>query len=240
MTVTLFDRYDFKPRLWPTVICAVGLALTVTAAFWQFSRAQHKRELGQHLAALNRDSPVRLSAATVGPQSVRFRRVEVRGRFAPKYTIYLDNKVLDGVAGYDVVTPLEIGSSTKYVLVNRGWVPAAGDRQVPDVPTPQGEVKVTGLAVVPSKRFIELSSDVRQGRIWENLTIERYRQHMPLDIQPVVIRQQNAFADGLVRKWEAPDLGMDRNYGYAFQWTVFSLLIIVYYVLVHVSRKPET
>jgi cytochrome oxidase assembly protein ShyY1 len=108
------------------------------------------------------------------------------------------------------------------------------------VPTPQGQVTVTGLAVIPSKRFIELSSDVRQGRIWENLTIERYRKHMPLDIQPIVIKQQNAFADGLVRKWQPPDLGMDRNYGYAFQWTVFSLLIIVYYVLVHVSRKPET
>lgn len=225
--------------MWPSILCGIALILTVTAAHWQFSRAHEKRVLGQRLATLNRESPLDLSILDVNPQKVRFRRVDVRGRFAPKYTIYLDNKIQDGVAGYDVVTPLSIGTSNKYVLVNRGWIRAPRNRQVPDVPTPRGTVAVSGLAVVPSHRFIELSSDVVQGPIWENLTIERYRKRMPLDIQPIVIQQQNAFADDLVRKWSPPDLGMDRNYGYAFQWITLSLVIIVYYVIIHVSRRIE-
>ena len=48
----------------------------------------------------------------------------------------------DGVAGYHVVTALRIPGRRERVLVNRGWVPAGGDRRVlPDVEV-GGELRV--------------------------------------------------------------------------------------------------
>ena len=39
-----------------------------------------------------------------------------------------------------------------------------------------------------------------------------------LPLQPFVIQQLNDTGDKLVRDWPAPTLGVERNYGYMFQW----------------------
>ena len=39
-----------------------------------------------------------------------------------------------------------------------------------------------------------------------------------LPLQPFVIQQLSDTGDKLVRDWPAPTLGVERNYGYMFQW----------------------
>src|SRR5262249_4494149 len=125
-----------------------------------------------------------------------------------------------------------------YVLVNRGWIAGNPDRsRLPEVRTPAGTVEITGLAIVPSRRFLELSDRVTEGRIWENLTLDRYRKAMPIALQPVVIQQENSLDDGLVREWAAPNVGIDRHYGYAFQWLALSATVLVFYLATHVKRR---
>jgi surfeit locus 1 family protein len=150
--------------------------------------------------------------------------------------VLLDNKVLAGVAGYHVIVPLRIADSPKHVLVNRGWVAAGADRsRLPDVRTPVGSVTVIGIAVLPG-RFLELSGAETTGPVWQNLTIERYRRLMQLDIQPVVIEQHNDLGDGLARSWSHPDFGVAKHYGYAVQWFSLCGLIVFLYVFFHVKR----
>jgi len=102
-------------------------------------------------------------------------------------------------------------------------------------------VVVSGLAVVPGARFFELSTKIAEGNVWQNLTLERYRQAVPIAIQPFVIQQDQEGApdDGLVREWLPPDVGVDRHYGYAFQWFALSALILMFYLVTHVRRIRE-
>ena len=130
-----------------------------------------------------------------------------RGRFDPRHGVLIDNRIHRGVAGYHVVMPLELdGAASRYVLVNRGWIAGNADRsRLPEVRTPADTVEITGLAVVPSRRFLELSDQVAEGRVWQNLTLERYRRAVPIALQPVVIQQESALDDGLVREWDPPE-----------------------------------
>jgi cytochrome oxidase assembly protein ShyY1 len=41
--------------------------------------------------------------------------------------------------------------------------------------------------------------------------------------------QTDAPSQGLLREWPAPVSGIERHYGYAFQWFALSLLIAVLY-----------
>jgi cytochrome oxidase assembly protein ShyY1 len=86
-----------------------------------------------------------------------------------------------------------------------------------------------------------LSAQVTTGRVWQNLTLERYRDAVPIAIQPFVIQQESEGApdDGLIREWEPPDVGLAKHYGYAFQWFALSALILVLYLITHVRRNPE-
>lgn len=214
-----------------------GIAATVALGNWQLGRAHEKEAMAARLESLGRRPAITLSGAEVKAEDVLWRRVTARGRFEPRYAVFLDNRVHGGVAGYHVVMPLAIGGGPRHVLVNRGWVAAAPERgQLPSITTPGGTVEVTGLAVEPSRRFLELSTRVAEGRVWQNLTLERYRQAVPIALQPIVIEQQSVLDDGLVREWRPPDTGVNTHYAYAFQWFAMALAIAVFYLVTHVRR----
>jgi surfeit locus 1 family protein len=229
--------YQFQPRLITTLAAAAAIALTLALANWQLNRAHEKEALGTRLAALAKDTPVTLPAAELKAQDVEWRRVTARGRFEPRYGVFVDNRIHRGVAGYHVVMPLALGGG-RYVLVNRGWIEGNPDRaQLPQVRTPDAIVEITGLAITPSRRFLELSSAPPQGNVWQNLTLDRYRKAFPVALQPVVIQQESPLDDGLVREWDPPNLGVDMHYGYAFQWFAIAATILVIYLVTHVRRR---
>ena len=220
----------------PTVAAVAGIVLTLAAGNWQLDRAHEKKRLQHAYDRGAAEAAVILSAAPVEAQPLRFRTIEATGEFVPRAAVLLDNKVVAGVAGYDVIMPLKFPGSPKHVLVNRGWVAAGTDRsRLPEVTTPTGSVTVVGIAVLPG-RFLELSGAQPSGPVWQNLTIERYRSRMQLDIQPVVIEQHNDLGDGLVRSSGRPEFGIARHYGYAVQWFSLCGLIVFLYVFFHVRR----
>ena len=226
-------------RTWlPTVAAIAGIALTVALGVWQLGRGNEKAALAERLKSAQAGPLIALPAAEINADDVAWRRVEVSGRFAPEYTVFIDNRVLHGVAGYQVVTPLKIDGSERYVLVNRGWIAAAPDRRtLPSVETPAGALRVTGLAVVPSERQFELSTRVAEGNVWQNLTIGRYRATVAIPIQPVVVQQDSELNDGLKREWIESGPSPDRNYGYAFQWFAMAAALLIYYLVTHVKRR---
>ena len=230
-------RYRLQPRLITTLAAAAGIALTLALANWQLGRAHEKEAAAARLAALAKDAPVALGAPEVRAQDVEWRQVTARGRFDPRYGVLIDNRIRRGVAGYHVVMPLAVGGD-RYVLVNRGWVAGNPDRaRLPEIRTPEGTVEITGLAVVPGRRFLELAPGSTQGRVWQNLTLERYREAFPIRVQPVMIQQESPLDDGLAREWDPPSLGIDKHYGYAFQWLALAATILVFYLVTHVRRS---
>lgn len=229
---------QFKAALWPTLAAIAGVAITLALGNWQLGRGHDKAALAQRIAAANRDAQIELSQTEARADDVAWHRVEVRGRFVPKYAVLIDNRVLHGVVGYHVVMPLKIAGGERHVLVNRGWVAATASRDVlPQIKTPAEDVRVTGLATLPSKRYLELSNQVAEGKVWQNLTLERYRAAIPIALQPVVIQQESEIDDGLKREWSAPDLGIDKHYGYAFQWFAMAAAIVIIYLVCNVRKR---
>lgn len=233
-------RYKFEPRLITTLAAGAGIALTLALANWQLGRAHEKEAAAARIGALAAEPAVRLTAAAVAARDVEWRRVTARGRFEPAHAVLIDNRVRRGVAGYHVVMPLALERGNRYVLVNRGWIAGTTDRsRLPEVKTPSGTVEISGLAVTPSARFLELSPGAAEGRVWQNLTLERYRKAVPIPLQPLVIQQESPLDDGLAREWDPPDFGVNTHYGYAFQWLALGLTLLVFYLVTHVKRRPE-
>lgn len=229
-----------RVAVWPLLAAVAGIAAGIALGNWQLSRAAEKRDARARLESLSVQPPIQVSGVELAASDVESRRVEARGMFDSRNTVYIDNRIHRGVPGYHVVTPLELEGGARHVLVNRGWIARGADRgKLPEVPTPSVAVSVSGLATVPGKRTLELSEHVVEGRIWQNLTIERYREAHAAAIQPFVIQQESAAQDGLVREWQAPDFGIDRHYGYAFQWYALAAAILVFYGVTRYRRKPE-
>lgn len=230
--------WRFTPRLWSTVVAVVVIAVMVQLGNWQLSRAQEKESRQEKLDALSRQPAVSLPSEPVNLEDYRYRKTEVHGTYLPKYTVYLDNKIYRGAAGYHIITPLRIGTSPMHVLINRGWVAADRDRsKLPNVPTPSGSVTVYGIATTATQKTLELSKEIVSGQVWENLDLERFRDMTGLQLQPVMVLQQNDVNDGLVREWARPDLGIGKNLGYAFQWFAMASAVLIIYLVLSVKRE---
>jgi len=227
----------FRPALLPGAAALVAIALTVALGNWQTRRAEEKLALGQDLDAAASQSVLALPASLVDAHAYAFHHVSARGEYSARHSILLDNKVLRGVAGYQVLTPLKIAGSDVYVLVNRGWVAAGPRRDVlPQIQTPAGNQTVEGIAVVPSSHIVELDANTEEGMVWQNLVLARYAKRSGLKLQPVVLQQTSRAADGLARVWDRPDTGADKHRGYAFQWYALATAILIAYVVLSFKR----
>lgn len=224
-------------RLVPTLAAVAGVVLTAYLGSWQLDRAATKQALQAQADSARRQPPVRIRDAAAVPETLALRRVEAEGEFRPELTVLLDNRVQDGVVGYEVLTPLRVGAQM-HVLVNRGWIRAGATRAELPVPrTPAGPVRVEGLATAPTGHYVELSSETVSGQVWQNLDLDRYAARSGLVLQPVVIQQTNDLDDGLVRAWRRPDSGVDKHRAYALQWFAMSALIVILYLAAHVRRS---
>lgn len=205
---------------------------------WQLSRAQEKESRQERLDRLSQEPAITLPDHPVKLEDFQYHQVEARGEYVPGHTIYLDNKIYKGIAGYQIVTPLRVGNTEMHVLVNRGWIAATRDRsKLPEVATPGGKILVSGIATTAMQKTLELSPDQVSGQVWENLDLERYRSSTGLKLQPVMILQKDQTNDGLVREWPRPDSGSGKNIGYAFQWFAMAFAVLIIYLVLSVKRE---
>jgi surfeit locus 1 family protein len=227
----------FRPGVAPGIAAAVFVALAISLGNWQARRAEEKLELGRRLDEGAKGPLLSVSSARLDASALERRRVSARGRFDARAVLLLDNKVLHGTAGYHVLTPLKLeGGGDLHVLVNRGWI-AAGERSMlPAVPTPEAVQTIEGIAVTPSRRFLELAPEAASGPLRQNLVLEREEKRLGLGLQPIVIEQTSDASDGLAREWERPDTGVDRHRSYALQWYSFAALAAVLYVALSFKR----
>ncbi len=243
-------RRRFRPELVPTLVLLAVLALTLSAGRWQLGRAEQKVELQQRMAAAAGAPAVDATVlAARDPAGFAWQPVSAVGRFDAARVVFLDNRLRDGVAGYEVLTPLRLAGSHRVLLINRGWIAAPPQRdRLPSVRTPEGEVRVTGVAVLPSARFMELREGTDEAARWQNWTIERARSRWSLDLLPfALLLEQPAMAapdgaaldDGLARNWPRPDVGIDKHRGYALQWFSFALIAVVVWAVLGLRRVPE-
>jgi surfeit locus 1 family protein len=229
----------FRPGLAVSLLALAGVAATVSLGNWQTRRAEEKLAR-QALLESRQGTALAMPTQAVAAADYEWARVAARGEFVPRHTVLLDNKLLQGRAGYHVLTPLKLEGGGMHLLVDRGWIAAGPSREVlPKIETPAGPQTLEGIAVIPSSRFVELGSDTQSGPVWQNLTLARFRQWSELDLQPVVLQQTSDSKDGLARVWDRPDLGIDKHRGYALQWYSFAILIFILYVALNFRPRKS-
>ena len=229
-------RWRFRPALVPGVAAAALVVVTVALGNWQTRRAEEKLELSRRLEETARAAVLAVPAAPAPADAFAHRRVVARGRYIGSATLFLDNQIHAGAAGYHVLTPLRLEGASIHVLVDRGWIAAGDRRRLPDVPTPGGTQTVEGIAAVPPKRFLELAPESASSPVRQNLVLEREQQRLGLALQPFLVLQTSAASDGLVRAWDRPDTDVSRHRAYALQWYSFAALAVIFYVLVCTRR----
>jgi surfeit locus 1 family protein len=233
-------------RFWCiTVAALVGIVITALLGRWQLSRAAQKEAI--EAAIEQRQAlPVLDGASLVSPEmadeaSLMHRRVLLRGRWVVQKTVYLDNRQMFGRPGFFVMTPLQL-SPDRAVLVQRGWIARNfEDRsRLEPIETPDGPVEINArIAAAPSRLYDFASADQGNSPIRQNLDLAAFRRETGLPLASLTAVQTGAASEGLQRQWPAVTTGVERHYGYAFQWFGLSALIVFLYAWFQIIRRPR-
>ena len=220
-------------RFWVLTATALIVAgTTFSLGQWQLRRADQKETLQAAIDARKKLPALDeiALAATKNIADDMHRTAVLRGQWQPQHTVYLDNRPMSGKTGFWVVTPLALQGTGQVILVQRGWAARNfNDRALlPKVETPAGLVTVSGrIAPPPSKLYAFKGLDT--GRLRQNIDLEGFRLETGLPLLAVSLLQTGGPGDGLLREWAAPNLGVDKHYGYAFQWFgLFGLVVGLY------------
>lgn len=221
----------------------LGLGLALRLGWWQLDRAAQKTALLQSQQAQAERAPLSAVELAAAPQLAREqlqRRVRLRGHWLDAHTVYLENRPMAGRTGFYVITPLQLTGRTEAVLVQRGWLPRdVRDRErLPELPQQPAEVEIEGRLIEAPTRLYQLG-EAGGGRIRQNLDAVAFAQEIRRPLLPLTVLQQGdalAGTDGLLRDWPAPDAGVQKHYGYAFQWFALGALILGLYVWFQLIR----
>jgi surfeit locus 1 family protein len=170
---------------------------------------------------------------------VLYHPVRLTGTWLPEYTLYLDNRQMDAKVGFFVLTPLRLEPQGQVLVVQRGWMPRNFEHreQLPELKTPTGSVTVDGdIALAPSKLYAPGAPG--EGSIRQNLDLEQYRGQTGLPLEAFTVRESGPPSQGLRRQWSVINFGIEKHYGYAFQWFALSLLIAGLYLWFQFFRRP--
>ena len=238
-------RAPRRGRFWlMTLIAAVVVAGTASLGQWQLSRAAQKEAIQAEVDA-QKDLPPLDQEAFLAPgsaQSSLHRPVRLRGLWLATHTVYLDNRQMHGVPGFYVLTPFAIEGTKETVMIQRGWIQRnfTERARLEPVETPSGLVDVVASIAPPPARLFELGKDDPPAQtpgasgsspIRQNLDLEAFRAETGLPLRTDISLQQTGEAsEGLQRDWPAPALGVEKHYGYAFQWFGLSALAAILYV----------
>src|SRR3954469_20230886 len=91
--------YRFSPRLVPTLVAVIICASTIALGQWQTRRAQEKTLLQQRLDRYAVDAPLSLGQVRLAADDLVDHRLTVRGSFVAERTLFIDNRLHDGVPG---------------------------------------------------------------------------------------------------------------------------------------------
>ncbi len=226
-----------------TMATVLGVALTVRLGVWQLSRGHEKEAL--HAAIIARQAQPALDTVAVLKDKTVFTQlhqgVRLEGQWLPQYTVYLENRPMQGRSGFIVLTPLQLDKHTT-VLVQRGWIPRhQQDRTLlAPIETPQGQVHVKGRIALGPSEVMDLgdktnaivntttAQTARQSPIRQNLNLADYSHETGLSLVGTVL-QTDANAEGLQRNWPEITAGVEKHWGYAFQWFALAVVQLLLY-----------
>lgn len=241
--MTILGR-RFQPKLWAFIVAALFAALTIRLGNWQSDRAEYKISQQAQLDAALSAPPLKfpdLATTSNVATALRYRRIELTGSFVETERFLLDNRIVDGKAGYGVLQSFRVdplsGGDDRTVMVDRGWVAAAPDRAtLPQGETPSGTVKIVGrINQAPSRNPGTFDNGAETRLNYVN--IDELSRRIGRKLEPMMVEQTTGPGfTGVARP--APGANFERNRGYQLQWYAFAAMaVIIFFVLSF--RKQE-
>ncbi|MEO6228448.1 MAG: SURF1 family protein [Thermomonas sp.] len=238
------------------VLAIATIVLFVSLGRWQLERMHEKQvRLAAAAQALKPQSPQPLLLASDPARGQDYDWAVGSGVMA-NATIWLDNQILEGKPGVRMYCVLLPDAGVQAQLLDAGWWPLDGKRDMPVFGCPVGTQQVRGLLAPPPSSGLQSGADMAPSGVhrWLATRIDasRIARELKLSagIAPRVLRLDPARNKGDAGVMLVPGvrdlvilpntLTPARHLGYAVQWFALALTVLIVAVVLTIkTRKPR-
>lgn len=229
MRFKLFGQIFTINPVW-LIITLTAFLILIKLSHWQWQRAAEKTAQLSRLAQIQQQGPIS-GHALLQQTAEQWDGVLLQdtAQWLAPYIWLLDNQILDGKVGYNVIIPVQFASSSSVALVNLGWVKGDSDRRLlPELTIP---VQLQLQALVRSRPANTLllgqnsEGDGYPMRI-QQVNYQSIEQLLPHPLYPAILYQQTP--SQFIPHYQAVVMPPEKHRGYALQW--FGLAIAVLFV----------
>jgi len=226
-------KFKFIPTL--AYLCLLSILLAL--GMWQLDRSKQKQAFFKSQEQTVAAEALHLSAAPENnTEALRYRRVEVSGRYDTAHQFLVDNQVSGGKVGYFVLTPFILTGETKAVLVNRGWIPLNQDRSVlPDLQISKTETTITGRINNFPSVGIKLAGSEIPTTGWPSIVqvvdSDVLAKKLGYPLFPFQVELAKELPDGYKREWLISTImPPEQHVAYAIQWFALALTLTILFI----------
>lgn len=216
------------------------LPVLIWLGTWQLDRAAQKRSMFERFGAAT--APVDYAElANADPESVRYRRIIVRGQYDQARQFLLEGMTHEGRPGLHVLTPLALDDG-RYLLVDRGWIAETRTRDThPELPVDSARRTLSGRVIPYYAPGLRLAAAPQQG--WPRRVLyptpDEIAAALGAPVTPHLVWLDAGEPDGYLRAWKPAEFGPARHIGYAVQWFGLALTLVLIYLILRFRRRNE-
>ena len=116
---------------------------SLSLGLWQIDRGYDKKAL-ENIFSQRQSLPVETNPGMLN-EDLYYRNIQISGFFG-KNIFFVDNKLLDGKAGFVVFVPFTTPGN-KTILVSRGWIESSDRNSIPELSLPERKLNIDGIAL---------------------------------------------------------------------------------------------
>lgn len=212
-------------------------------AIWQYQRAFEKQQQLNYIADKASLGLLPWQDLTSLPKhwNKTGLMVNLSGEFVTDKYWLLDNRVLNGRVGYDVIALLKLPSELKGILVNLGWIAAEQSREVlPTVDLPNHPITFTAQIKQGDLAGFYLEHTLEQSTHWPKriqfIDLDMLELQSKESLVEYMAYSTQSISD-LTPHYEPVVMGPEKHKAYALQWGLIGVAAIA--VFIFASRTRE-
>ena len=213
--------------IFPGILITLTFLGLVSLGFWQLDRADEKQTI-LNAIVLAQSSP----AKPLKPENINSKehyKVLLNGYFDSDKQFIYDNQIVKSNAGYYVLTPFILNNDSA-ILVNRGFVPWYGKRdEIIDIVIDSHPRTIEVGLIKPQKRIQLKKQDVDTSFpiLIQSLDLEQFSLLSGYQFVPMLAQLDVNASDGFFRQWKPFYGSVDKHLGYALQWFLMALVLLI-------------
>lgn len=259
----------------PTLITLISVVIMFGLGIWQLERKAEKDVRLAQIQERRSSQPFTLgelmdkyASSDADEANIQDFPVSFKGSANIEKLFYIDNKIVEGKAGYNVVVPvtlfvgdtLLVGDTTSagdIMLVNLGWLRGNGIRgDLPSLPESlsakfeRGYVDYVGAINYPSNNTMISETNTQYGSfpaLLQQIDLEQMDQHLrqsavsPNEVlYPFIVNLAPESDSEFVRNWQPVVMSPEKHLGYAAQWFGLGIAALTIYLLSLMKQLQTT